>query len=450
MHAKRRREDQQLSSGTYPHVLFFLPLLVLMLKPLHNLLLRPNIPTHMKHHETTLISDLLSHSASQDLNSMLKDFVSLSSNLADSNVTKPVHEHIGEAAPVQSPPLPLCPHPFMVPDLSRTSCILANRIDIGKHYLTTGGYMGLKEPYEVAVGRLQSFGRYIFDPDRYPVVQELFSSTVFQSTARRTCPPDKQTLDPFQFNLIVQVPGQTVATHIDGVYFWGATRFELPQWLLAAMKFSGLFEEEFVDQIQIVAYFHEWEDDREGDFIYWNDEGASPVAVAPRPRSGSGIDGSKVIHAANVYHPELLPPITDKDKQVELRYDGEESDSWTIYEDGERSLYKYPHNKLRSTIVFRARCFESEESKVRFNTPDAVPKLPLPHILATLQHDIEKKTKADLSLMSRLELGIKIMEFYIKYPWPRDTLVPVNYCVAEKLLGGGTLAKFFFREILRC
>ena len=36
-------------------------------------------------------------------------------------------------------------------------------------------------------------------------------------------------LDPFQFNLIVQLPGQTVAAHLDGVYFWGATRFQLPQ-----------------------------------------------------------------------------------------------------------------------------------------------------------------------------------------------------------------------------
>lgn len=46
----------------------------------------------------------------------------------------------------------------------------------------------------------------------------------------------------------MQVPGQTVATHVDGVYFWGATRREFPQWLLACMMFSGLFQDEFIHQ----------------------------------------------------------------------------------------------------------------------------------------------------------------------------------------------------------
>jgi hypothetical protein len=43
------------------------------------------------------------------------------------------------------------------------------------------------------------------------------------------------------------VPGQTVSTHIDAVYFWGATRFQIPQWLLAAMAFSNMWKDEFVD-----------------------------------------------------------------------------------------------------------------------------------------------------------------------------------------------------------
>lgn len=37
--------------------------------------------------------------------------------------------------------------------------------------------------------------------------------------------------DPFQFNFILSVPGQTVALHLDAPYFLGATRFQVPQWL---------------------------------------------------------------------------------------------------------------------------------------------------------------------------------------------------------------------------
>ena len=42
-----------------------------------------------------------------------------------------------------------------------------------------------------------------------------------------------------------------MATHVDGVYFWGATRNNAPQWLLAAMSFSGLFESIFIHQVQV-------------------------------------------------------------------------------------------------------------------------------------------------------------------------------------------------------
>lgn len=73
----------------------------------------------------------------------------------------------------------------------------------------------------------------------------------------------------------------TQATHLDGVYFKGATRFQFPQWLLAAMKFSQLWEDDFVDQVQVVAYYHEWEDeDRGGLFALWDDN-APPKFIQP-------------------------------------------------------------------------------------------------------------------------------------------------------------------------
>jgi hypothetical protein len=57
-------------------------------------------------------------------------------------------------------------------------------------------------------------------------------------------------LDPFQTNIIVNAPGQQVATHTDAPYFWGASRFDMPQWLLAVMVHSGLpeFQRRFIHQ----------------------------------------------------------------------------------------------------------------------------------------------------------------------------------------------------------
>ena len=75
------------------------------------------------------------------------------------------------------------------------------------------------------------------------------------------------------FRGLCQIPGQTVPAHIDAALFWGATRNLYPQWLLAAMVFSGLFTDRFVDQVQVVGYLHEWQpeskpDGSAGQFVY--------------------------------------------------------------------------------------------------------------------------------------------------------------------------------------
>jgi hypothetical protein len=88
----------------------------------------------------------------------------------------------------------------------------------------------------------------------YPVMASLFGDPAFLAAAQGICPPHRQVLDPFQFNFIIQAPGQTVATHVDGAYFMGATRKQVPQWLLACMVFSGLFRDKFVDQVLITTY----------------------------------------------------------------------------------------------------------------------------------------------------------------------------------------------------
>ena len=236
---------------------------------------RPEIPQHMLNNTVVFEHDILSPEAAASLRELMRSFREFPTNVNDLKFCAPPHpyapscgalppslslppplslpladttkhEHIGEARPIQVDGT--CGHPFLVPSKSGVECVIPGRIDIGRHFIMSGGLQGLRESYEMMVSRVQSFGRYIFNVTDHPQVATLFDEDKFQQLARRVCPDDKQHLDPFQFNLIVQLPGQTVAAHVDGVYFWGATRFQLPQWLLAAMEFSGLFNERFVDQ----------------------------------------------------------------------------------------------------------------------------------------------------------------------------------------------------------
>ena len=90
---------------------------------------------------------------------------------------------------------------------------------LGKHFILSGGCDGIKESYDQMIHRVTSFGRYNFFHDgfaeKHPVIGELFQDEKFLKLGRDVCPKDKQYLDPFQFNFIVQIPGQTVATHLD-------------------------------------------------------------------------------------------------------------------------------------------------------------------------------------------------------------------------------------------
>jgi len=94
----------------------------------------------------------------------------------------------------------------------------------------TGGLEGVKERYADLVDRVSSFGRYTFfhDIDKYPTVKALFSSESFLKSAEKVCPVQHSAdgglepvyLDPFQFNFIIQVPGQTGIIYIhDTVIF---------------------------------------------------------------------------------------------------------------------------------------------------------------------------------------------------------------------------------------
>lgn len=421
----------------------------------------PGLPEHLVHHPVHYELNLLSERNMGRLMDMFKGSMrSFPTNIADvksyASRAPNLREHVGEARPVDEDGS--CAHPFLVPDSTGKLCVLPGRIDVGRHFALTGGSEGLKESYDKIISRLQSFGRYHFDWSALdPVVTDLFQDEKFLDAARATCPRSKQVLDPFQFNVIIQLPGQSVALHIDAPYFWGASRFEFPQWLLASMVFSGLFSDKFVDQIQLVAYAHQWNDtvgggangvgyaERAGNFIYWDENTAAFKSVAPVPAAGSSVDGSKTVHAAVIYRPNAELPILNKDKNNVLEYTGD-GELWTVAnEDG--PIRNYTTDDLRISIVYRAKCFADEAERDRFNAEKDDPSkhIALSTILGTLGDDLVARgvisqATRDAAVSDaatpdqRLDFAMALMDTYVKYPKPVTTaFVPVNYCALPRL-----------------
>jgi hypothetical protein len=398
---------------------------------------QPSLATHLLHLPVTVVDELLSVAEAKSLLDFARDDIRRFDNIAkDNNFYKMQHEHVGEAVPLGADGK--CSHPFLVPSANRTLCVLPGRVDVAQHYIRTGGSEAFKEPYEHAASRLQSFAAFFFDLSRVPLMGPLFNAPTFLAHAKSVCPPDQQHLEPFQVNFIFQVPGQTVAIHTDAPYFWGATRFQFPQWLLVAMVHSGLFADRFIHQVQVVTYIHQWNAtaSRAGEFVYWRRDASTVERVAPKSRAGTIVDGSKMIHAANVYNGAVsgviaTPPFIDKSRECSLTHIG--NDDWELRCDSEL-LRRYRTDDLRMSVVYRAKCFASASEAQRYETQREDTLLTLEQVLATFRADLEKRGRIhQADQVAPLDLAQLILSEYVRYPLPQAK-IPFNYCAASKLI----------------
>jgi hypothetical protein len=140
---------------------------------------RAEIPKHLTGHPIVYQKNLIEDDTGKELNELIKKFgadsTGFPTNLTADTKTKAVevlNEHIGEAVP-KIPGEP-CNHPFLVPDIAEENCILPQRIDVGRHFILSGGPEAIREPHESMVNRVSSFGRFMFDLKQYPVGEKLF------------------------------------------------------------------------------------------------------------------------------------------------------------------------------------------------------------------------------------------------------------------------------------
>jgi len=418
-------------------ILFILTALGIGIIP--NLINRSYIPPHLSNHASIIKQNLVPEETAAELITLMKELGEYHSNVNQGKGQgfTPTYEEIGESVAINADGT--CSHNLLFPNKNKTRCILPERVDIGKHFVMTGGLDGVKENFQDLVDRVSSFGRYTFSKDSNPAVKSLFESEDFQSAAKSICPKDAPFLDPFQFNFIIQVPGQTVAVHIDAPYFWGADRYHFPQWLLAVMLFSGLYEDIFVHQVQVVAYLHDWAPNQGtkkigGQFAYYINSTAIEI-VDPLPLSGSFIDGSKMLHAAKIYQPDVKVPHIDKDKETILKFTGGEN--WEIQSDGV-TIKRYSTSELRLSLVYRAKCFASKDEAQRFAGLGKIDMLSLESVLEKLSANLVKKNRVSaekLRGMSKLDLAFTLIDSYIVYPLPpvESAFIPYNYCALQKL-----------------
>jgi len=385
-----------------------------------------SIPDHMKHHPVIFEENYLSSNQIEALQQMVKDIGNFTTQIAShQRLYETKYEDIGEGFPI--PENGKCPHSYMVPSPDRTRCVFAARIDEGRATIIEGGINAHRETIAKRLSRVLSFVAFANDLEKDPIIGDIFNNEKLENAVEKIC-PENTVLEPFWFVLLVQLPGQEITTHIDSVSYWGATRYNFPQWLLVIMKFSGLFEDHFVPNVQGVAYFHSWSDNRESDFNVWVDDDEY-VSIPPTSGSSSFIDGTRSIHGATTYRPDAYLPTFDKDAVTELIRVGE--DDWHLQSDG-KTLNTYVFDDLRLSLVFRGRCVPEGVSFIEDEKQNV---MDLDQILEVFSADLKKKGVWTESMKnSRIKFGEALVDTYVRYPQVAKPWFPWNYCLITEIL----------------
>jgi hypothetical protein len=85
----------------------------------------------------------------------------------------------------------------------------------------------------------------------------------------------------------------------------------------------------------------------------------------PYPRAGSAVDGSKTVHAADIYRRDVDPPVLSKDAVNELTFVSGED--WILTSSDKPDTTKYKTEDLRMSVVYRARCFRDATEAAKFD-----------------------------------------------------------------------------------
>ena len=108
-------------------------------------------------------------------------FEGLTFKTVQANWTLNYYNDIGELEDINDDGV--CENPYLILNPLNNMCMFPNRIDVAKHYMTYGGYHGLRENYDKLASRMLYFIEYQFDWEKLSGFDELFESEQFTVNA---------------------------------------------------------------------------------------------------------------------------------------------------------------------------------------------------------------------------------------------------------------------------
>lgn len=395
-------------------------------------------------------------------------------------------ESAGEAVPIGHLD---CNHPYMTLNTNRTMCHFSNRLDVGLHFVKTGGFNGYIEYFERMVARIIPFRKRLVHTKSFHHYNSFlnlnqlkeFNTDEFINNVRSVCANEIQNTNHnevkfdsiineiFQLDIMLILPGQELPMHLNVPYFWGADRNRLPHWLLVLMKNSKLFDHLFIPQVQGMSWFSTDElisdkldentehSDLGGDgadfyfYPYLPDENAKKqdtyddenpyankyVILKPTYNSAVFLDGAQVIHGLDRYKPEDVPPLYAYNHHYTIRFDKLDS-MWHLYDFRNNLLRSYYKNDVKLMLVWNMHCFANESQRVKFRTEEGVKQLELDEIAEVFKKDLKAKNSLPSDDIALIDLWTIALKTYLKYPVntqnQKTTIFGFNYCLLTHVM----------------
>jgi hypothetical protein len=285
---------------------------------------------------------------------------------------------------------------------------LTQRHDAVMNFLRSGGRRGRHDAVEVLAARTNYF-REEYAYGTKPLIdgiEPFLFHDGFVEAARKI--HNRPLVEPAIVFANLMVPGQELALHTDVPEFRGANRKLCPQWLLVAMRHSGLFEDWRMPIATGVAWFH---DTRGGEFAFYPD-GPSGDAVVHQVAYNTAllVDTDSVFHGVDPIDLPSgeLPPLRPG---MCLVFDGD--DRWSV-RDGPDVAARYRWDELRFSISWKAYCFADETERDAWKSH--VDDLELDWIVARLVDDLRARGRIEGDVPPHPDLALTIIDEYIKFP----------------------------------
>lgn len=287
---------------------------------------------------------------------------------------------------------------------------LTQRHDAVMHHLRTGGHRRRDEPVSKLAARTNYF-REEYAYGARPLIdgiEPFLFHEGFLGAARQV--HGRQVIEPAIVYANLMIPGQELVVHTDVPEFRGVNRKAHPQWLLVAMRHSGLFEEWRMPIATAVAWFHEAYGGR---FVYWPDGAHAPSSVrAVTADSALVLDTDTVFHGVEpVDSPD--GDIASLDVGMTLEFVGDRR--WAVRDD-DRRVAEYGWDELRFSVSWKAYCFvdAAERDAWRGHTGD----LDLDMTIARLVEDLRARGRINGEIPATRDLALLIIDEYIHFPAP--------------------------------